>query len=182
MIDLRSDTVTQPTAEMLDAMHAARLGDDSRDGDPTVRELEALAATRTGKQAAMFVPSGTLGNLAALMAHTGRGGEVLLEENSHILKSEMGAIAQVAGLFRRTLGGNLRQAGMLAAAGIVALERMVERLADDHRTAKQLADGLHRLAPGLVDPKSIETNIVRVDTTASGWPAETWSAALQRSN
>ena len=80
------------------------------------------------------------------------------------------------------LGGNLRQAGMLAAAGIVALDSMVERLADDHRTAKQLADGLHRLAPGLVDPKSIETNIVRVDIAASGWPAETWSAALQRSN
>jgi len=306
MIDLRSDTVTQPTTEMLDAMHAARLGDDSRDGDPTVGELEALAAARTGKEAAMFVPSGTMGNLVALMAHTGRGGEVLLEESSHILKSEMGAIAQVAGLFHRTirgergamslgmlaetisaqlkpnklataliemetthngaggtvlpldhmaevyalgrqhgipvhtdgarlfnaavalgvpaeriarhtdsvtfcvskglsapvgsllcgtkefitrargfrrmLGGNLRQAGMLAAAGIVALENMVERLADDHRTAKQLADGLHRLAPGLVDPKFIETNIVRVDTTVSGWPAETWSAALQARN
>lgn len=254
----------------------------------------------------MFVPSGTMGNLAAMMAHTGRGGEVLLEADSHILKSEMGAIAQVAGLFHRTirgergamnigvltdtisaqlkpnklataliemetthngaggsvlsldhmakihalgrqhgipvhtdgarlfnaavalgvtaeriashsdsvtfcvskglsapigsllcgtndfitrargfrrmLGGNLRQAGMLAAAGIVALEKMVERLADDHRAAKQLADGLHRLAPGLVDPKSIETNIVRVDTTCSGWPADTWAAALQRSN
>ncbi len=102
MIDLRSDTVTQPTAEMLDAMRAAHLGDDSRDGDPTVRKLEALAAARTGKEAAMFVPVGTIGNLVALMAHTGRGGEVLLEENSHILKSEMGAIAQVAGLFHRT--------------------------------------------------------------------------------
>src|SRR5436190_5966080 len=304
MIDLRSDTITEHTTKMLDAMYAARLGDESRDADTTVRELEALAATRTGKEAAMFVPSGTLGNLTALMAHTGRGGEVLLEENSHILKSEMGAIAQVAGLFHRTvrgergamdfgvlaetisaqmkpnklataliemetthngaggtvlpldhmaqvhalgrqhgipvhtdgarlfnaavalgvpaeriarhsdsvtfciskglsapigsllcgttdfitrarsfrrmLGGNLRQAGMLAAAGIVALEHMVERLADDHRNARQLADGLHRLAPSLVDPKSIETNIVRVDTTASGWPAETWSAALQR--
>ena len=77
------------------------------------------------------------------------------------------------------LGGNLRQAGMLAAAGIVALETMVERLADDHRNARQLADGLHRIAPALVDPTSIATNIVRVDTTASGWPAETWSAALQ---
>ena len=106
MIDLRSDTVTQPTAEMLDAMRAARLGDDSRDGDPTVRELEALAAARTGKEAAIFVPSGTMGNLAALMAHTGRGGEVLLEESSHILKSEMGAIAQVAGLFHRTIRGD----------------------------------------------------------------------------
>ena len=63
MIDLRSDTVTQPTAEMLDAMYAARLGDDSRDGDPTVGKLEALAVARTGKEAAMFVPSGTMGNL-----------------------------------------------------------------------------------------------------------------------
>jgi threonine aldolase len=59
---------------------------------------------------------------------------------------------------------------------------MVERLADDHRTAKQLADGLHRIAPGLVDPTSIATNIVRVDTTVSGWPAETWSATLQARN
>jgi threonine aldolase len=90
-------------------------------------------------------------------------------------------IARARG-FRRMLGGNLRQAGMLAAAGIVALETMVERLADDHRTARQLADGLHRIAPGLVDPNSIATNIVRVDTTVSGWPAETWSAALQSRN
>lgn len=302
MIDLRSDTVTKPTAEMLDAMHAARLGDDSRDGDPTVAELEARAAARVGKEAAMYVPSGTMGNLIALMAHTGRGGEVLLEESSHILKSEMGSIAHVAGLFHRTvrgergamdldllaetinaqmkpnklataliemetthngaggtvlpldhmakvyalgqqhhipvhtdgarlfnaavalgvpaeriarhtdtvtfcvskglsapigsllcgpkefitrarafrrmLGGALRQAGGLAAAGIVALDSMVERLAEDHRTAKQLADGLHGIAPGLVDPKSIETNIVRVDTTVSGWTAEKWSAGL----
>jgi threonine aldolase len=302
MIDLRSDTITQPTPEMLDAMYAARLGDDSRDGDPTVGKLEALAAARTGKDAAMFVPSGTLGNLVALMAHTGRGGEVLLEDGSHILKHEMGAIAQVAGLFHRTirgrrgamdiatlaeavnasmkpnrlataliemetthngaggtvlpldhmaevyalgrqhgipvhtdgarlfnaavalgvpaeriarytdsvtfcvskglsapigsllcgtrefitrargfrrmLGGNLRQAGMLAAAGIVALESMVDRLADDHRTAKQLAEGLHNIAPGFIDPKTVETNIVRVDTSVSGWSAEEWTKAL----
>ena len=246
-----------------------------------------------------------MGNLVALMAHTGRGGEVLLEESSHILKSEMGAIAQVAGLFHRTIRGErgamdlgalaetisaqmkpnklataliemetthngaggtvlpldhmaevhalgrqhgipvhtdgarlfnaavalgvhggadrapqrqrdvLRLEGPERADRLAALRHatsssparaasaacsaaicarpacspppaswrwssMVERLADDHRTAKQLADGLHRLAPSLVDPKSIETNIVRVDTTASGWPAETWSAALQR--
>ena len=90
-------------------------------------------------------------------------------------------IARARG-FRRMLGGNLRQAGMLAAAGIVALDSMVERLADDHRTAKQLAEGLHRVAPTLVDPKSIATNIVRVDTTVSNWPAEKWSAALQSCN
>ena len=95
MIDLRSDTITRPNEAMLDAMYEARLGDDSRDGDPTVRKLEALAADRTGKDAAMFVPSGTMGNLVALMAHTGRGGEVLLEEGAHILKHEMGSIAQI---------------------------------------------------------------------------------------
>ncbi len=303
MIDLRSDTLTQPTEAMLDAMRSARLGDDSRDGDPTVGELESLAATRTGKEAAVFVPSGTMGNLLAMMAHTGRGGEVLLEESSHILKHEMGAIAQIAGLFhrqihgrrgamdlavladainaqikpnklatalicletthngaggtilpldhmaavhalgrehgipvhtdgarlfnaavalsvpaaqiarhtdsvtfciskglsapigsllcgsaafinrarafRRMLGGNLRQAGMLAAAGIVALEQMVDRLAEDHRTAKQLADGLHKISSRLTDPGMIETNIVRVDVSVSGWNAEEWSVALQ---
>src|SRR4029077_3599531 len=106
MIDLRSDTVTKPTTEMLDAMRAAPLGDDSRDGDPTVGKLEALAAARTGKEAAIFVPSGTMGNLVALMAHATRGGEVLLDEGSHILKSEMGAIAQVAGLFHRAIPGD----------------------------------------------------------------------------
>lgn len=303
MIDLRSDTVTQPTEEMLEAMRRAELGDDSRDGDPTVGRLEALAASRVGKDAGMFVPSGTMGNLVALLAHTGRGGEVLLEDGSHILKSEMGGIAHVAGLFhrairgrrgamdvdllaetinaqmkpnklataliemetthngaggtvlpldhmaavhalgrrhgipvhtdgarlfnaavalgvpaericrhsdsitfciskglsapigsllcgssafiarargfRRMLGGNLRQAGMLAAAGIVALDSMVERLADDHRTAKQLAEGLHRIAPDLVAPEAIETNIVRVDVAASGMSAEDWSTALR---
>lgn len=302
MIDLRSDTITQPNEAMLEAMYEARLGDDSRDGDPTVRKLEALAADRTGKDAAMFVPSGTMGNLVALMAHTGRGGEVLLEEGAHILKHEMGSIAQIAGLFHRTirgrrgamdigtlteavnatlkpnklataliemetthnnaggtvlpldhmaavhalgrehgipvhtdgarlfnaavalgvpaervarhtdsvtfcvskglsapigsllcgtnefigrarafrrmLGGNLRQAGMLAAAGIVALQTMVDRLVDDHRTAKQLAEGLFKLAPTLIDPKTVETNIVRVDTTASGLSGEEWSKTL----
>ena len=303
MIDLRSDTVTTPPPKCSRPCAQRELGDDFRDGDPTVRELEALAAPARGKEAGLFMPSGTLGNLVALMAHTGRGGEVLLEENAHILNSEMGAIAQVAGCsiarsaaaaapwtrhagpddqradeaqqagnradrdgndpqrrrrhraaarshgksprarpavrhsgahrwraavqrrgrargagrahhaphrqrrllrlkgseradrlaalrhervhrsarpFRRMLGGNLRQAGGLAAAGIVALETMVDRLAEDHRTARQLAEGLHRIAPGLVDPASIETNIVRVDTTVSGWPSDTWSAALAR--
>jgi chaperonin GroES len=73
MIDLRSDTVTRPTAEMLDAMQHATLGDDSRDGDATVQRLEALAAERTGKEAGMYVPSGTMSNLVALLAHADRG-------------------------------------------------------------------------------------------------------------
>src|SRR5436305_15352601 len=103
MIDLRSDTVTLPTEEMRAAMRAAPLGDDSRDGDPTVRRLEDTAAKMTGKEAALFVASGTMSNLVALLAHTGRGGEVLLDTESHIMRSEMGGSASLAGLFYRTL-------------------------------------------------------------------------------
>src|SRR5436305_4815498 len=103
MIDLRSDTVTLPTAEMREAMRAAPLGDDSREGDPTVRRLEETAAKLTAKEAALFVASGTMSNLVALLAHTGRGGEVLLDGDCHILRSEMGGIASLAGLFYRPI-------------------------------------------------------------------------------
>ncbi|MEN3379619.1 MAG: threonine aldolase, partial [Hyphomicrobiales bacterium] len=103
MIDLRSDTITLPTEEMREAMHRAELGDDSREGDPTVRRLEDLAANMTGKEEALFVASGTMSNLVALLAHTGRGGEVLLDTESHIMRSEMGGIASLAGLFYRTI-------------------------------------------------------------------------------
>ena len=99
MIDLRSDTGTLPTEEMREAMRRAVLGDDSRDGDPTVRRLEELSAKITGKEAALFVASGTMANLVALLAHANRGGEVLLDERSHIMRSELGGVAQLAGLF-----------------------------------------------------------------------------------
>src|SRR3954454_19721192 len=103
MIDLRSDTVTLPTEEMREAMLRAGLGDDSREGDPTVRRLEALSATLTGKEAAVFVTSGTMANLVALLAHGQRGGEVLLDANAHILRSEMGGVAALTGLFHRAV-------------------------------------------------------------------------------
>src|SRR3954469_12632722 len=103
MTDLRSDTVTLPTDEMREAMRRAELGDDSREGDPTVRRLEQLAARMTGKEAGLFVASGTMSNLVALLAHTGRGGEVLLDSEAHIVRSEMGGIAALAGLFYRTV-------------------------------------------------------------------------------
>ena len=302
MIDLRSDTVTLPTEEMREAMRRAVLGDDSRDGDPTVRRLEELSAKITGKEAALFVASGTMANLVALLAHANRGGEVLLDERSHIMRSELGGVAQLAGLFpvvypadrgtpdaaavrelihrettprriatalvcvetthndaggavlplaclsrlrsvanehdvavhidgarlfnaavalgvsaaeaardgdsvafcvskglsapvgsllcgsaafierarayRRMVGGAMRQAGVIAAAGIVALEEMVERLADDHRRARALAAGLHAINPALTDPGLVETNIVRIDTTGSGMDAKAWVDAL----
>ncbi|HZN25687.1 MAG TPA: GntG family PLP-dependent aldolase [Burkholderiales bacterium] len=302
MIDLRSDTVTRPTEAMLDAMRSATFGDDSRDGDATVRRLEAMAAERMGKEAAVFVPSGTMANLVAVLAHTHRGGEVVLEEGAHILNSELGGIAAIAGAFykgirgdrgamnldllrevlqpagsraartqlvcmetthngaggavlalahmqavhamaaeqrvavhidgarvfnaatalavdasaiarfgdsiglciskglsapigsvlcgrkdfierartfRRMIGGNMRQAGPLAAAGIVALETMVARLVEDHSTAKRLAEGLHKLDDGLVSPAAVETNIVRVELPDSGKDAARWSAELK---
>jgi len=302
-IDLRSDTVTRPTPEMLAAMAHASLGDDSRDGDPTVERLEDLAAQRCGKQAGLFLPSGTMANLVAILAHTGRACEVLMEATSHTLTSELGGVGVLAGLFtrplpghrgapdfdalraavrrpgigrnkvgtaliqletshnqaggavlplslmaairdlslkhnvpvhvdgarlfnaatalgvgvdviaqhadsvnfclskglsapigsmlcggtefienargyRRMVGGNLRQAGPLAAAGILAIEKMSGRLGDDHATARQLAMGLAELDHRLVDPAAIETNIVRIDVSACAVDAETWERKL----
>ena len=303
MIDLRSDTITQPTEAMLAAMQEATYGDDSRDGDPTVLKLEALAAQKTGKEAGAFMPSGTMTNLVAMLTHAQRGGEVLLEEGSHTLSSELGGIAALAGLFYRTIpgtrgvmdldalrekvrptlrnqmgtaliwmenthnrsggavlplkymaevreiaranevpvhidgarlfnaaaalnvgahdvaqycdsvcfcvskglsapvgsvlcgskefierargfrrmvGGNMRQAGPLAAAGIVALENMVARLPEDHQMAKRLATGLNKIDASIVDPASVETNLVRVTVRASGRKAVEWSEALKK--
>jgi threonine aldolase len=302
-IDLGSDTVTRPTEKMLERMRHAELGDDGREGDPTVRKLEALAADRLAKEAGLFVPSGTMANLVSLLAHTGRGGEVLSDAGTHIYRSEMGGIAGLASLFHRTVpsrrgqmeldvlreavkpaltprslgtalivmetthndaggavlplaymaavhgmaqdagvpvhidgarvfnaavalgvpasaiaahgesigfciskglsapvgsvlcgsaefitrarafrrmvGGNLRQAGVIAAAGIVALEEMIDRLAEDHARAKRLAEGLARIDPSLVDPAGVETNIVRLDAAKSGRRAEVWVEALK---
>src|SRR5688500_10624434 len=106
MIDLRSDTITRPTEAMLESMREASLGDDSRDGDETVRKLEALAAERLGKEAAAYMPSGTMTNLVAVLAHTQRGGEVLLEAGSHILNSELGGVSALAGLFYKPIAGH----------------------------------------------------------------------------
>ena len=302
MIDLRSDTVTRPTEAMLDAMQSATFGDDSRDGDETVRKLEALAAERMGKEAALYVPSGTMSNLVSLLAYADRGGAVLLEDRSHVLNSEMGGISAIASMFyrgipgtrgamdvellreqirprltpnklgtalvwmetthnaaggavlppahmaevhaiarehdvpvhidgarifnaaaalgieaaavaqhadsvcfcvskglsapigslvcgsakfiervrsfRRMVGGNMRQAGPIAAAGIVALENMTTRLAEDHVTAQRLASALHAIDGSIVDPASVETNLVRASMRASGRKAEQWSADL----
>jgi threonine aldolase len=302
MIDLRSDTVTRPTEAMLESMREATFGDDSRDGDPTVQKLETLAAERTGKEAGALMPSGTMANLVAMLAHGNRGGEVLIEDGSHTLNAELGGISAVAGLFyrgipgqrgamdidalreavrpmmrnqmgtaliwmenthnraggavlpvahmasvygiarehgvpvhvdgarifnaaaalgvnateiaqhadsvsfcvskglsapvgsilcgsgafverarafRRMVGGNMRQAGPIAAAGIVALETMVGRLKEDHSTAKRLAEGLHRIDASLVNPREVESNLVRVDVKKSGKRAAQWSADIK---
>lgn len=302
-IDLRSDTVTKPTPAMLDRMVAAELGDDGRGDDPTVKELECVAATRLGKEAGLFLPSGTMSNQVAILTHAASKGEVVGEVSSHIFRSEMGGLSLLAGLyprplpgragamdlaaldaylrppgmtpnalgtalvcmetthnaaggavlpldhmrdvytasrqrgvpvhldgarifnaavalgvtasaiaafadsatfclskglsapigsvltgplafierargFRRMLGGNMRQSGLLAACGLVALEQSIERLVDDHRNARRLAEGLHLVDPHLVDPADVATNIVMVDVGRSAADAKQWTAVL----
>ncbi len=283
-IDLRSDTVTQPTEAMRQAMVSAPVGDDVFGEDPTVNMLQEMAAERMGKEAGLFVPSGTMGNLAGVLAHCGRGDEVILGNKAHTFLYEAGGISALGGVhscqlpnqedgtillddiraairakdahqptsrlvclenthnrcggvaltaeytrqvgdlahekglflhldgarifnaavaqgvsakelaepadsvtfclskglsapvgsvlcgtgeyirrahrIRKQLGGGMRQAGILAAAGIVALDTMVERLAEDHRRAKYLAQGLSFLPWLVMDPGTPQTNMI----------------------
>lgn len=283
-IDLRSDTVTVPTPAMRQAMAQAEVGDDVYGEDPTVNRLQELAAERLGKEAGLFVASGTMGNLVAVLAHCGRGDEVILGNQSHTFLHEAGGISVLGGVhsyqvknqadgtlalddiraairwddphcpvtrlislentqnscggvalpvayvqavgelarqhdltlhidgarlfnaavalgvdakelvapadsvtfclskglcapvgsvlcgshdfiqrakrIRKLLGGGMRQAGILAAAGIVALETMVDRLADDHRRAQDLAQGLATIPGVVLDPGTPYTNMV----------------------
>ena len=283
VVDLRSDTLTLPTPEMREAMARAEVGDDVWGEDPTVQRLEALAAARLGKEAALFVASGTMGNLVSVVAHTQAGQEVVVDLDSHVYNNEVAgapvigqlqmrptktergfltpdqvrealrpanihvpttglvcienthnrhggtcctpeeitavaAVAHDAGVpvhldgarlfnaaialkrpaadfarhvdsvtfclskglsapvgsvicgsaelidrarrWRKMLGSGMRQVGILAAAGIVALERMVDRLAEDHVNARRLAEGLAKI-PGLgIDLATVQTNIV----------------------
>ena len=99
MIDLRSDTFTLPSKEMMDTIMQAKLGDDVWEEDPTVIELEALAAKKLGKEAGLFVTSGTQGNLVANMTHLNRGDGIVLEEESHINMYEVGGIGQICGAY-----------------------------------------------------------------------------------
>ncbi|MFT4922424.1 MAG: threonine aldolase [Haloarculaceae archaeon] len=136
MIDLRSDTVTRPSDAMREAARDAAVGDDVYGEDPTVNDLQERAADVLGTEAALFVPSGTMGNQVAARTHTERGQEVLCERESHIYKWELGGLAQHASLQPRTLAGDDRgvltpdqiRAGHVAASdhrpgtGLLALE------------------------------------------------------------
>ena len=304
-IDLRSDTVTQPTEAMRKAMYEAELGDDVYGEDPTVNRLEALAAERMGKEAAMLVSSGTMGNLVSLLTHCGRGHEIIMGDNSHTFNSEAGGVSALGGIHVRTVpnldngmpdlaamerairvenihhprtraltienthnfcggavltvqqmatvktlaeqrglavhldgarifnaavalgvpvselaaqvdsvqfclskglsapvgsmiagpadfiqearrnrkivGGGMRQAGIIAAAGIVALEQMVERLAEDHENAYRLAVGLAEI-PGIsIQPDRVKTNILFFGLEDNGLaPSEVAAALTER--
>lgn len=119
-IDLRSDTVTMPTEEMRKAMAEAEVGDDVYEDDPTVNRLQELAAEMVGKEAALFVPSGTFGNQLCVLTHTRRGDEVILGEDCHIVLHEVGGAAVIAGVQLRTLKSNN---GMLDPADVEAAIR-----------------------------------------------------------
>jgi threonine aldolase len=103
IVDLRSDTVTRPTPAMREAMYKAEVGDDVFGDDPTVNRLEAMAAERLGKEAALFVASGTMGNLVALLTHCGRGDEVILGDCSHTFLFEQGGMAALGGVTPRPI-------------------------------------------------------------------------------
>jgi threonine aldolase len=304
VIDLRSDTVTQPTPAMREAMARAEVGDDVYGEDPTVNRLQELAAEKLGKPAALFVPSGTMGNLVALLTHCGRGDEVIIGDQQHSFTSEVAGMAALGGIQprpvpnqrdgtlalqdirsairadnihyprtrlimlenthlrangaplrpdylkqvravadengllihtdgarifnaavalhvpvaelardsdsvqfclskglsapvgsvlvgsqdfiaeaqrnRKMVGGGMRQAGVLAAAGIVALETMVDRLADDHANAKYLAENLADL-PGIVlNPETVKTNMVLFAVEPDGLDADELAARIER--
>jgi threonine aldolase len=302
MIDLRSDTVTKPTAAMRLAMAEAEVGDDVYGEDPTVNRLEERAAEIAGKPAALFVPTGTMGNTIAVKVHTEHGQEVIADARAHLLDYELAMTAWFAGclvrpiqtpdgilswdavqpyvrplgahwaptglieienthnmaggtvyplrtireiadgahqrgipvhmdgarvfnaaaalgvsvreiaapvdtvmfclskalgapvgsmlagpadliargrLYRKRLGGGMRQAGVLAAAGLVALEESPRRLCEDHANARYLAEGLARI-PGIqIDPSTVATNIVVFDVAGTGLAGAEISARLK---
>ena len=118
LIDLRSDTVTRPSTAMLAAMGSAELGDDGQEGDPTTRRLQERAAELMGKEAALFVPSGTMANLLAMVCQTAPGDEIVLERGAHVYNFEFNGLGAVAGLVAVPLDG---ERGHLTADGVSAL-------------------------------------------------------------
>jgi threonine aldolase len=133
MIDLRSDTVTRPDDRMREAAREAEVGDDVYREDPTVNELEQRAADVVGTEAALYVPTGTMGNQVAVRTHTERGQEVLSERESHVVKWELGGMAQLSGLQVRTIEGDDR--------GVVSPDKVRENY---------VAEDLHRPGTGLL--------------------------------
>lgn len=147
-IDLRSDTVTQPTQAMRDAMLTAEVGDDVYQDDPTVNELEALAAEMLGKEAALFVPSGTMGNQLGLMVHTSRGDEVIVSADCHIFMHEVGAAAVLS-------GANLRQISFKNGVYDAKLIEKAIRPDDIHEPKTVLICMENALANGRVVPAEV---------------------------
>jgi threonine aldolase len=153
-LDLRSDTVTLPTPKMREAAYKAKVGDDVYGDDPTVNELERLGAEIFGKEAALFVTSGTQGNAVSVLAHTNRGDEVILEERSHIYVNEVGGMAVMGQLMARTIPG---EKGWMRPDDI----RKAIRAKNIHYPSTSLLciENTHNSAGGIaLTPKQMESN------------------------
>jgi threonine aldolase len=152
IIELRSDTLTKPTAAMRQAMATADVGDDVYGEDPTVNRLEARAAQVFGKEAAIFVPTGSMGNLTSIMVHTRPGQEVICESRAHILDWEMGSMVSVAGTVPRTIFG---ERGVLTWPQI--REKIVLNTAAYYRARTGLIEleNSHNMAGGTVTPLDV---------------------------
>jgi len=147
MIDLRSDTVTRPTAVMRQAMAEAKVGDDLYGEDPTVNRLQEEAARLLGFEAALFVPTGTMGNEIAIRTLTERGDQVLVEERSHVVEYELSGMAQLSGVVPRLLRA---ESGILSPEAV----RGALKTATVNRSAASLLvlENTHNLAGGVVTP------------------------------
>jgi len=153
VVDLRSDTVTLPTDEMLEAIKSAELGDDVFREDPTVNRLEEMAAKKMGKESALLVTSGTQGNLVSILSHTKRGDEVILEADSHTYNFEAGGLSAIGGLMAKPIKGKM---GVLDATDV---ERAINPK-DIHRAETTLVcmENTHNLAGGtVVSPSQMES-------------------------
>jgi threonine aldolase len=146
-VDLRSDTVTKPTAEMRRAMAEAEVGDDVYAEDPTINQLEREAADIFGKEASLFVPTGCMGNLIAIKIWTHHGDEVICEERSHVNLYELASMSAIAGCMPRTARG---EDGILSWAAIEAVIR--PRVYYDSQTALVCLENSHNMAGGMLYP------------------------------
>lgn len=157
MIDLRSDTVTKPTSEMRQAMAKAEVGDDVYGEDPTVNQLERIAAERLKKEAALFVASGTMGNLVALLTHCGRGDEVILGDKSHTFLYEQGGMAALGGIAPHTIPNQ--------PDGTLRLDDIQEAIRADNphfpRTRLLCLENTHNVCDGMPIPVSYMTQTVQ---------------------
>lgn len=173
-IDLYSDTLTKPSDAMRRFMCAAEVGDEQKGEDPTVNLLTEMVAELLGKEAAVFLPSGTMCNEISLRVHCRPGDEMIAHRTAHSIHFEGGGPAALAGSrefieeawrCKQQMGGAMRQAGIIAAAGVYALKHNVERLAEDHANARRLAEGLADVRSVDLDPTTVETNIVIFELT-----------------
>ena len=149
-IDFRSDTVTQPTKKMREAMYSAKVGDDVFNDDPTLKELEELAAQMVGKEAALFVPSGVFGNQLAIFTHCQKGDEIIISRDSHIFKNENAALAVIAGVQSLSL---TTKKGLLNPDDIESAIRCpIDAVGKIHQPKTALLCLENALASGLVVP------------------------------